>query len=405
MNTVEQTLRYIYLKYGESVFLDSERFKSLIRTKMKGVDESIICMAIDQGIALKVSQTVKSINDTNSVENIVNNLVLVHKWKRIIALKIVNCFVTAKFGTPVTNTGLKEHQFVRQPVKLADYDKQMFYISNKVLIQYKGKRMDVAIPDGVTEIAPKAFFGLDITDVYIPNTVELIGANAFAECKKLRSIEIPASVTNIEYSAFKNCKALVSVKFNDGLLMLGAEAFYGCSDLSSLQLPRSLTTIPNCAFAICTSLVYVEIPDGILNIDMFAFALCSNLIEIKIPLGVTTIGSYAFALCSNLLTLDLPKTIFTIESNAFLKCSKLENVHIDSYEITLGNQVFGECSKLKSINLPKGLKSLGKQVFYRCHDLKFVTLPSTIKTIHETKVNFSSTQFISHANAIWKLLT
>ena len=57
-----------------------------------------------------------------------------------------------------------------------------FNIKNGVLEEYTGKDADVIIPDGVTEIGNKAFYGCSsLTSITIPDSVKKIGEDAFMD--------------------------------------------------------------------------------------------------------------------------------------------------------------------------------------------------------------------------------
>lgn len=65
--------------------------------------------------------------------------------------------------------------------------------------------------------------------VEIPNTVEIIGNYAFADCTSLTMISIPNSVTSIGDYAFNRCTALNSVSLTNSVTSIGGFAFYGCN--------------------------------------------------------------------------------------------------------------------------------------------------------------------------------
>ena len=69
----------------------------------------------------------------------------------------------------------------------------------------------VVIPDTVTAIADKAFYGCAlITEVVIPSGVTEIKERTFADCKSLKKIVIPDGVTKIGNEAFLRCSKLTS---------------------------------------------------------------------------------------------------------------------------------------------------------------------------------------------------
>ena len=69
---------------------------------------------------------------------------------------------------------------------LADADG--FVILNSTLYRYWGSDEDVKIPDGVSEIADLAFRGMQVKSVTIPDSVKVIGKDAFLLCPNLRTV-------------------------------------------------------------------------------------------------------------------------------------------------------------------------------------------------------------------------
>lgn len=73
----------------------------------------------------------------------------------------------------------------------------------------------IEIPDTVDTIGAWAFACLDgVTEITIPYGVQEIGTHAFYECYNVKTIIIPGSVTNIEYSAFTDCESLEEVIYD-----------------------------------------------------------------------------------------------------------------------------------------------------------------------------------------------
>ncbi len=153
-----------------------------------------------------------------------------------------------------------------------------------------------------------------LTDIVVPEGVESIGAEIFANYGKLNSITIPSSVKKIERNAFAYCDGLTNVYISDiaawcsvefeSILanpLFEAKNLYLRGELlTSVIIPEGVTEISSCAFSGCNSLTNVSIPDSVTSIGEQAFYDCYSLINMVIPKSVTSIGRYAFDGCNSL---------------------------------------------------------------------------------------------------------
>ena len=76
----------------------------------------------------------------------------------------------------------------------------------------------------------------------IPDTVIVIGVDAFAYCRNLKSVTIPESVMIISNGAFADCK-LEKLDLPDDLRLIGNRVFEGCRSLKEVFIPMSVTDI------------------------------------------------------------------------------------------------------------------------------------------------------------------
>ena len=139
-----------------------------------------------------------------------------------------------------------------------------------------------------------------ITSITIPDSVESIGNNAFADCISLTSITIPDSVENIGNYAFTECTSLTNITIPNSVKSIGNLAFFDCESLMSIIIPNSVKSIEDYAFEKCTSLTSITIPNGVESIGYYAFNNCTKLTSIIIPNSIKSIGAYAFEKCTRL---------------------------------------------------------------------------------------------------------
>lgn len=80
------------------------------------------------------------------------------------------------------------------------------------------------------------------SNTIIPDGIETIGELAFADCKKLTSIDIPQTVSTIGAAAFQDCTGLTSVLLRDGVTGIGSGAFIGCG-LKRFIIPATVKSL------------------------------------------------------------------------------------------------------------------------------------------------------------------
>lgn len=206
---------------------------------------------------------------------------------------------------------------------------------------------EITIPEGIEVLAEWTFSRCsDLADVTLPTTLKTIERNAFTRCEALESIEIPASVETIGDWAFSH-SGLKSVVVPDGITVLNG-TFTNC-DLVTAILPESLTVIGPSTFFSCIYLKKINLPESLTVIGDRAFSYCKKLTEINIPSTVTQIGMGAFSDCIALSDrLTLPDLLTEIPSGAFKKCG-FDQVVIPSGVTTISADAFSECTALKSL--------------------------------------------------------
>ena len=180
----------------------------------------------------------------------------------------------------------------------------------------------ISIPDKidghpVTMIYYYVFSGLENTKtINIPDSVKVIGAEAFAWSNNLQTINIPTSVTTIDAAAFAGNNKLQSITIPDSVTELGVGAFILCENLTNVTLPNTISSIPYGTFAACVSLKKINISSSVKTIEDEAFSM-TGFTEFTVPDTITSIGARAFSDCENLVKVTIPKTVTKIVDDIF----------------------------------------------------------------------------------------
>lgn len=182
-------------------------------------------------------------------------------------------FTGAVEGVPVTN--------------LADYE-YLFTQNNTraTITKYKGTDSIIAIPDEISGIPVKAInanafaFNEYLVKVHIPDTVTVIGNNAFEGCVNIEHMNMPKQLTEIGSRTFQTMVSLRELEFHEGITVI---SFHSCRFLFSLRklvLPQSVVTIQDTAFYFDSALRQIVLPENVIEVGASSFATNSELTEI-----------------------------------------------------------------------------------------------------------------------------
>ncbi len=288
----------------------------------------------------------------------------------------------------------------------------------------------VIIEDGYTEIAPEAFNNLDtLVSVSIPNSVTVIGHEAFCECRNLVIDTLDTTGLTIGGHAFRyvtineiiisetfNCAQsmnqpslantnIKNVNFESGITTVPAYTLYNCKGITSIDIPNSVTTINMCAFTNIEDLASITLPDSVNNIGESAFDRCENLVIESLSTKERTIGSYAFRYVTieeviisetfdcmqntnspslshaNIQKVSFEQGITNIPAAALCESEGFTSVTIPGTVISIGNSAFERCYSMTDITLPNNLTTIGRNAFEQCSNLISVNIPDSVTEI------------------------
>ncbi len=101
----------------------------------------------------------------------------------------------------------------------------------------------IRLPKKITKIEQHTFYQCEsLETVFFDGVITEIGGGAFAE-SGLNGFDVPGSVSVISSGAFANCKKLVTVNIGYGVTKICKSAFYGCTWLADIKIPSTVTEI------------------------------------------------------------------------------------------------------------------------------------------------------------------
>ena len=215
-----------------------------------------------------------------------------------------------------------------------------------------------------------------VTDIDIPQT-RTISENAFYNCASLTNLTIPNAVQVIGASAFQGCGKLSTALDFSRARNIGASAFYGCGSLPGIDISSVRETIAAYTFQGCSGLASITIPDTVEMIGDRAFYDCYGLQEVTIPIS----AQYAAD----------GRAWNNVSLNSFYNCSKVQKI---TYTVGNGSVFATDFSDslpyyarnaLLTVEFEEGIteipaRALGSS-YYNCSNVTSVKLPSTVKII------------------------
>lgn len=200
----------------------------------------------------------------------------------------------------------------------------------------------------VTEIAKYAFSGVNLSELVLPESLKIIGSDAFFYTSNLKYVLIPAGVEEIGRSAFAPQTCIYSMANKAGAVWddeIADRTVFGCIGVEQNEdfvyvkeingahivgLAKAYTkmeidfkiegcptlSIANELFRNNRFLTSVVIPEGVEKIGDYAFTSCYNIQELSLPSTLVSVGRQAFENCGN-STVYLPISLTTVGEGAF----------------------------------------------------------------------------------------
>ncbi|MBE6862577.1 MAG: hypothetical protein E7497_06750 [Ruminococcus sp.] len=251
---------------------------------------------------------------------------------------------SGKYGNQFQNIHVNEENTV-----FSSEDGVLFNKDKTELILFPGKieTPSYAVPDSVKAIAPAAFEGSKLVTITVPDSVETIGENAFANMSGLATAVLGSGIKELPANVFANDKALVSAALSSAE-KIADNAFAKCASLKSISIPANTAEIDADAFAGCDALTDINVSssnevyssvDGVLlskdGTELIKYMYGRTEDAYTVPDSVKTICDRAFENCAAIAQLTLGASFEAFEGTPFTGCTSLS-----AFEVSADNAAF-----------------------------------------------------------------
>lgn len=237
------------------------------------------------------------------------------------------------------------------------------------------------IPEGYTEIAPRAFADQkQLTKLIIPKTMRIIGDNAFLNCSRLETVIFSEDclLNELGMAAFSGCGVLKAIAIPEGVTRIEGDTFYKCANLADVTLGSAIEYIGEDAFMYTTNLKKIDLPDSLVTTGNNAFKY-SGLEEITLPANYqptsASAGNSIFHSCENLKKVTLNDGLEILVNSMFNGCTSLEEIKIPTSVTLIGSSAFSGCTSLEKVDLTgcANLTKVDGSAFARTASLKNIS--------------------------------
>lgn len=217
-------------KTAEEIVAKEEKGDAL--PKYAIVDEQITSYAYYKAQDLEsytIPSNIRSIGDFSFARSNLKSISIPNSVKTIGYAAFYNCRDLLEITIPSSVTWIEPSAFSYtawlEQWSLNPKADDFLVVGDGILIAYKGNSSYVTIPEGVETIAPGCFIGREeITGVNIPDTVTIIGQEAFKDCTNLSAVHGASYVKKIQDRAFENTN-LQEIVIGEYVEELGLGAF------------------------------------------------------------------------------------------------------------------------------------------------------------------------------------
>lgn len=189
-------------------------------------------------------------------------------------------------------------------------------------------------------------------NLVIPNCIEIIVKDTFANLSQVKSVVFGADVQSLNSGSFYSCPNLEKVSFSTNLLRCGYvanDAFKECDNIKTLEFPQDVSSGFKLNFSQFPKIT--EVPSLAEGVDFTYMSFGhTDVKQFIAPKGSKNLSRHMFSGCKELIFADLSQ--------------------MSELQTELPAELFYNCPKLKLVKLSPYIKSFRLDCFYKCTGLR-----------------------------------
>lgn len=229
----------------------------------------------------------------------------------------------------------------------------------------------------VTKIDDFGFSDSQIKSVTIPDSVTVIGNQAFDDCENLKTVTFGKSVTEIGDFAFEST-SMESVNLPASVTKIGDQAFEENENLKTVTVNGN-AVIGRMAFQDCTALTTAEfLGEESLTLGTSVFSDCTALKSVTINAADATLDDHAFMDCKPATYAATFETVYKTDFTSSIRSETPKELIFLRTETFSQETPVSDLWRVESVTLPASLTKCEQDAFKRYSMLKKVTFQGTI---------------------------
>ena len=299
-------------------------------------------------------------------------------WLGLTSIEIPSTLETIGHNVFVLMEGLEAFEVHEDNENFMSFEGVLFSKDLSVLYAYPSNRngLNYHIPCGVIEVESGAFWGAEITELYLSRTVEVLRGGAFMGISSFESVYVPNSISTMENGVF----------IGEGNLTIYMEFPEQPEFFDPEWNQEDSQVVWGYDVSSHIDYEYQLIIDAITGSPAYEITTyLGSEINLVIPceyqgLPITSIGEEAFV-NTNIESVVFPDTINHIGIRAFRNLASLTSIEFgpNSTLISIGEAAFSFTS-IEEVLLPETLEYIGRSAFMS-NSLQAIHIPGNVETI------------------------